>query len=127
MQPRNRVHEKLCELGRLEMRQAYAPGDWVVYRKSKRSSTPGPRAQHVVASSKGEKYSYVVDKFWVVESVLPGDQLLMRTRRGKCHQISAEDPNLRRANWFWRLVYRHRFLEVVQRTVRVAGQSVNPA
>ena len=91
------------------MRTPYAAGDWVVYRKSKRSSAPGPRAQCVKASSAGEKYSYVVDKFWVVDAVLPGDKLLLRTRRGKLHEVDAHDENLRCANWLQRLIYRHRF------------------
>jgi hypothetical protein len=106
------------------MRPEYAPGDWVVYRKSKRSTTPGPRAQRVMASSKGEKYSYVVDKFWIVDTVLPGDKLLLRTRRGKVHQISVDDINLRPANWFVRLLYRHRFLEASQ-TNNMAGGPIS--
>ncbi len=102
------------------MRPAYAPGDWVIYRKSKQSTTPGPRAQGVQASSKGEKYSYVVDKFWVVEAVLPGDKLLIRTRRGKVHQIDIRDENLRLANFLYRILYRGRFREANE-TMNVAG------
>ena len=94
------------------MSASYSPGDWVIYRKSKRSAAPGPRAQEVVASQKGEKYSYVVDKFWIVDAVLPGNQLRLRTRRGKVHQLSADDPNLRPANWLNRLLYRNRFREI---------------
>lgn len=109
------------------MRSAYAPGDWVVYRKSKRSTSPGPRAQRVIASQKGEKYSYVVEKFWVVEAVLPGNKLLLRTRRGKVHQIESEDLNLRRANLLHRILYRHRFLEAGDSTTPVAGGSVGTA
>lgn len=109
-----------------KMRQTYAPGDWVVYRKSKRSSTPGPRAQQVVASSKGEKYSYVVEKFWVVESTLPDNQIVIRTRRGKSHQISADDPNLRRASLLSRILYRHRFLEVISAIGQLTSGSVSP-
>jgi hypothetical protein len=104
------------------MRPAYAPGDWVIYRKSKHSTAPGPRAQGVQACPKGEKYSYVVDKFWIVEAILPGDKLLLRTRRGKVHQISAHDLNLRHANWLQRLFYRARFREVAAR--EVDGSSV---
>ena len=73
-----------------------------------------------MASMKGEKYSYVVDKFWIVESVLPGNKLLLKTRRGKVHQISADDLNLRRANIWHRILYRHRFIEASQ-TADMAG------
>lgn len=109
------------------MRTVYAPGDWVVYRKSKRSTSPGPRAQRVIASQKGEKYSYVVEKFWIVEAVLPGDKLLLRTRRGKVHQIQADDLNLRRATLLHRIMYRHRFQEATQTSDPVAGGSIGTA
>jgi hypothetical protein len=102
------------------MRPSFGPGDWVIYRKSKRSTTPGRRARLVMASMKGEKYSYVVDKFWIVEAVLPGNKLLLKTRRGKVHQISGDDLNLRRANLWYRIMYRHRFIEASQ-TGDVAG------
>jgi hypothetical protein len=69
-----------------------------------------------MASQKGEEYSYVVDKFWIVESVLPSGQLVLRTRRGKVHQLDATDANLRSAGWLVRLLYRHRFLEAVETT-----------
>ena len=96
------------------MRSNYTAGDWVVYRKSKRSTTPGPRAQGVVASSKGEKYSYVVEKFWIVDEVLPGGDLVLRTRRGKLHRVAADDLNLRHAGLLAKILYRHRFQEVSQ-------------
>lgn len=93
------------------------PGDWAVYRKSKRSTSPGPRAANIKAAQKGESYNYVVDKFWVVESVLPDNQIQLRTARGKTHVISIDDPNLRRPSWLQRLIYRDRFREA-----ELAGQ-----
>ena len=95
----------------LMMRKQWSAGDWAVYRKSKRSTSPGPRAENVIASPKGDSYTYVVDKFWVVESVLPDNQLLMRTARGKTHVIDVSDPSLRKASLLQRLFWRHRFLE----------------
>lgn len=105
------------------MSARYSPGDWVIYRKSKRSASPGPRAQAVKASEKGEKYSYIVNKFWVVEAVLPGDQLRLRTRRGKLHELSAADLNLRHANWFERLLYGSRFREIPAAVESPAGSA----
>ena len=93
------------------MRNEWCPGDWVVYRKSKRSTSPGPRAEHVVAAPKGETYTYVVDKFWVVESVLPENRLLLRTAKGKAHTIDIRDPSLRKPSWIQRLLWRNRFRE----------------
>ncbi len=90
----------------------WKPGDWAVYRKSKRSATPGRRATNVKASAKGESYTYIVDKFWIVDSTLPGDRLLLRTARGKTHIIDADDPNLRKPGWLRRLLWRERFRSV---------------
>jgi len=47
----------------------FKPGDWVIYRKQKISASPGRRAQHTNPSPKGETYTYVVDKYWVVDEV----------------------------------------------------------
>lgn len=94
-------------------------GDWAVYRKSKQSPHPGRRAIQVKASQKGELYNYVVDKFWVVDAVLPGDRLVLRTARGKTHIIEQSDPNLRKPGWIQRLLWRERF--------RMVEQSTNPA
>ncbi len=91
------------------MRDQWNPGDWAVYRKSKRSSSPGPRAANVVATPKGETYAYVVDKFWIVENVLSGNRLELRTARGKTHVINADDPSLRKPSWLQRLLWRNRF------------------
>lgn len=86
-------------------------GDWVVYRKQKHSTSPGPRAKDVAAAPSGETYAYVVDKYWVVKQCVDSDQVLLITRTGKEHTVSLDDPNLRPARWWERLVYRDRFRE----------------
>lgn len=96
------------------MKQDWTTGDWAVYRKSKQSTVPGPRASRVMANSKGETYNYVVDKFWVVESVLPGNRLLLRTAGGKSHTIDLNDPNLRRPSLLQRILWRERFHRVAE-------------
>ena len=96
------------------MRANWKTGDWAVYRKTKRSDSPGPRASQVFASPKGEQYCYVVDKFWVVESILPDDRLVLRTARGKKHVLAADDPNLRRPGLLQRILWRERFRMVEQ-------------
>lgn len=90
------------------VRHRYRPGDPVIFRKAKISTCPGPRAIGVHPQGRGETYSYQVDKFWVVESAR-GDTLLVRTRRGKRHEIRVDDPNLRRANLLEWLLYHDRF------------------
>ena len=84
-------------------------GDWAIYRKSKRSKSPGPRAENIFAAPKGDTYTYVVDKFWVVESVLADGRLRLRTAGGKTHVILLTDPNLRRPSFIQRLFWRERF------------------
>ena len=102
--------QKHCQVS-LNMQNQWNPGDWAVYRKSKRSTSPGPRAANVVASQKGESYTYVVDKFWVVDSILSESRILLRTATGKTHEIEASDPSLRRPTLIQRLLWRHRFRE----------------
>lgn len=91
------------------MERKWSRGDWVVYRKSKRSRSPGPRAAHVNASSKGETYTYTVDKFWVVDQLLPEGQLLLRTSTGKTNVLAADDFNLRHASVLQRFLWRAKF------------------
>jgi hypothetical protein len=90
----------------------FASGDWVTYRKQKYGPSPGPRAEEVSATPRGENYIYVVEKFWIVQEILPDGRLRLRTRRGKEHVVAPDDPNLCRAGWWDRLVHRGRFLEV---------------
>lgn len=88
------------------------PNDWVVYRKQKTSTSPGPRASHVHPSPKGDHYSYQVDKYWVVEEVISPEQIKVCTRRGKRNIVSLDDPSLRLPSWWERLVFRSRFAAV---------------
>lgn len=99
------------------------PGDWVVYRKSKSSTAPGPRAKDVVAAKLGETYSYVVDKYWVVKSRPDEGTLLLSTRTGKEHLVAASDPNLRRVRWWERWLLADRFPALDQSSGGVAGRS----
>ncbi len=94
------------------MRNQWSQGDWAIYRKSKVSTSPGPRATNVVASQKGDSYTYIVDKFWVVEELLPDDELRMRTARGKTHVVRQDDPCLRRPSLVQRMVWRNRFRRI---------------
>lgn len=91
------------------MSRPYAPGDPVIYHKTKYSTTPGPRAREVTPSAHGEDYSYVVDKFWLVKECLDGGFVRLITRRGKEHIIREDSPNLRHANWWERFVHHNRF------------------
>lgn len=93
------------------MRQFHV-GDWVVYRKTKFSPTPGPRAENITPSPAGEEYSYQVDKYWVVVELLPDGRLVLMTRRGKRHEVAPDDPNLRRSTLWERFWRRSRFVEV---------------
>ena len=90
------------------------PGDWVVYRKQKYSTSPGPRAQQVAAAPQGETYAYVVNKFWVVKQLLDDSQVQLVTRTGKEHTVQLSDPNLRPARWWERWLYASRFRETEQ-------------
>lgn len=91
------------------MRNSLRPGDCVIYRKQKYSLRPGPHARDISPAPHGDYYSYEVDKFWTVLSVQPNDQVVVCTRRGKQLTLHADDPALRRAYWWERLLFRRRF------------------
>ncbi len=89
----------------------FAVGDRVIYRREKHSTHPGPRARNIDPAPLGELYSYEVDKFWTVQRVENGNLVLV-TRRGKTHSVKADDPRLRRANLWERLVHGSRFPQI---------------
>lgn len=96
-------------------RMEFKRGDLVIYAMSKRSPHPGPHARDIRPSSQGEDYGYVVDKFWVVESTTPDGYVMLGTRRGKHQFVKIGDRGLRRARWWERLLYRHRFPKLPNR------------
>lgn len=89
-------------------------GDKVVYAKEKNSFSPGPRAQDITAASKGDTYSYIVEKYWVVKRVNDDGTLVLLTRKGKEHSVNANDLRLRRANLWEKLFLRGRFPKLEQ-------------
>ncbi|TWU60529.1 hypothetical protein Poly51_08050 [Rubripirellula tenax] len=93
------------------------PGDWVIYRKQKSSTSPGERAIEVRPASGGETYFYMVDKFWIVDEVLSDGTVRLRTRRGKQHTVDANDLRLRTPRWWERWMYRNRFEAVTPGSV----------
>lgn len=93
---------------RLRAVPAYYVGEPVVYRATKYSSHPTPRAVHVQPESKGEGYVYEVNKYWTVAEV-EGNDVVVVTRRGKYHRLSATSDELRPAAWWEKLAYRSRF------------------
>ncbi|MEQ1827706.1 MAG: hypothetical protein ABL921_17230 [Pirellula sp.] len=90
------------------MTSTFSPNDWVVYTREKHSLSPGPRAKNISPSPRGEMYSYEVDKYWIVRQVVDGE-VLLETRRGKCHRLPANDSRLRKANLWERLFFSQRF------------------
>lgn len=96
------------------LRRSFKPGDKVVYRKRKHTTHPGRRAKQVQPAAKGDDYVYVVDKFWLVRQVLDNDRLLLETRRGKTHEVSQTDPNLRHATLWDRICHPGRLAELEQ-------------
>lgn len=96
------------------MHPRYKTGDRVVFHKTKSSNHPGPRARYIHPAPQGEGYTYEVDKYWVVVQSLSGGRVSIRTRRGKVLTLDVDDPNLRHATWWERLVYSGRFPAVDQ-------------
>jgi len=91
------------------MKRGLKPGDPVIVCVTKASNDPGPRAQNIHPAQYGEGYSYQVEKYWIVIEVLDNGHLKLKTRRGKEHTISGNDPRVRPAHWWERWFYRNRF------------------
>lgn len=91
------------------MGQTFKPGDPVIYRMDKYSARPGPRARDVHPASRGDTYSYSVDKFWRVSDVRRDGSVVLYTRRGKVHVCDPGDVHLRKPGVLERLVYWSRF------------------
>jgi len=94
------------------MHANWKPGDWAIYVKQKISQSPGPRAKDVFPAPAGDTYSYLVEKYWVVDEVLEDGRLRLRTRRGKRHEVSVDDPRLRTPKWWQRWLLAKRFRAV---------------
>ncbi len=101
-------------------RFSWSVGDFLVYRKSKVSKNPGPRAKNVSPSARGDSYGYTVDKYWIVKDVLPEGSLLVKTMRGKELTLPSDDPALRKPyiweRWFLRKRFRLLSESLQQRT-----------
>jgi hypothetical protein len=87
----------------------FQPGDFLVYRKTKVSPRPGPRARNVQPSENGDDYYYEVEKYWRLADVREDGHLVAVTRTGKRVELSREDEKLRKARLLERVVYRSRF------------------
>lgn len=94
------------------MQRQFETGDWVIFRKTKWSRTPGPRAENIAPASRGDLNTYTVDKFWIVKELHDDGTIVVQTRRGKEHIIATDSPCLRKANLLERWRYRSRFLAV---------------
>ena len=87
----------------------FLPGDLVIYTVSKQGLHPGPGARDIQPVPNGEDYTYVVDKYWMVQGFSDSGRIIIVTRRGKTREVTAGDPLLRKATWWQRLRYRDRF------------------
>lgn len=83
-------------------------GDRVVFSMTKWSMHPGRRARDVRPEVYGDGYHYHVEKFWTVRDVGSGD-LVVVTRRGKLRTVRPNDPRLRLASLWERLLHGRRF------------------
>jgi hypothetical protein len=92
----------------VDMNRTFRVGQEVVYVATKRSAHPGPRAHDIRPETCGEGYLYQVDKFWIVEEI-SSQTLILRTRRGKRHEVQIDDPCVRPATFWERLTLRSRF------------------
>ena len=101
----------------------WSVGDFLVYRKSKVSKSPGPRAKNVSPSTAGDSYGYTVDKYWIVKEVLPEGALLVQTMRGKELTLPRDDTALRKPYIWERWFLRKRF-KMLSESLEQRGEAV---
>lgn len=99
------------------------PGSRVIYRKTKHSRDPGPRAQGISPARYGDSYSYCVDKLWMVVGTKSPNKVIVMTRRGKQMELDADDPNLRPARLLDRIRYWGRFPRMKDMAIQKANLS----
>ncbi len=102
-------------------RFSWSAGDLLVFRKSKVSKSPGPRAMNVSPSKAGDFYGYTVDKYWIVKEVLPEGSLLVQTTRGKELTLPADDMALRKPYIWERWFLRKRFKKLSESLKQSTG------
>ena len=109
------------------MKNDFKPGDPVIFRVTKQSTDPGPRALDVHPAQSGETYSYQVDKFWAVSDVVSEDTVQLVTRRGKQRSVAKDDLRLRHARWWERWFYGDRFPKLSQLTGLASAPAETPS
>ena len=81
----------------------------MLFRKTKFSQHPGPRAQNIHPAGRGDSYAYTVDKFRIVERIDDDGELVLLTRKGHRQQVAPDDLRIRRPSFWERRKYRSRF------------------
>jgi hypothetical protein len=94
----------------------FKPGDEVIYRVTKRSTHPGPRATEIRPAKHGDSYTYHVEKFWRVKETRDDGSVVLFTRRGKERVMHEDDPNMRRPGLIARLLYAKRFPQPIEQS-----------
>jgi len=89
-------------------------GEHIIYHMQKVSTRPSLRATDVQPCEHGEHYWYFVDKYWTISAVRADGSLDATTRRGKVHQLAADDPHIRRVNLLDAWLHRERFPKLDQ-------------
>ncbi len=87
---------------------SFKTGEFVIFEKSKNSTHPSPHAKDVRPAEHGETYSYIIEKFWKVVRVFENGTIELETRRGKRHRLYTATPQLRKASFWDRLLFRNR-------------------
>jgi len=87
----------------LGKRSELQPGDFLIYRVPEYSNRPGPAAQDVYPSPKGESYYYVVRKLLTVVRVVGDEMVEVTTPAGEHRMLSLKDPMLHKAGFIERL------------------------
>ena len=91
------------------MRRHYEINTLVVLLTQRYSPTPSPHAKGLYATPCGDDYSYYLEVYARVVAVLPEGKILVGTKTGEQYTLRNDEPSLRRASWWERLLFKKQF------------------
>lgn len=87
----------------------FRTGELVAFRRTEFATQPAPGARDIAPTPNGDGYSYFVTQYYCVVANRPGNKLVLRSRHGHEHELSADDPNLRKTNLLEKLFVSRQF------------------
>jgi hypothetical protein len=87
----------------------FSRGDCVIFDEVPQTASIESRSGGELDSATGEESAYIVQHYMTVRESSQKGTVVLQTKSGKMHVTLNTNPNLRRARWWERVLYRDRF------------------